>query len=105
MRDKIHPKYFPEAKVTCACGHVFTVGSTKPELSVEVCYACHPFFTGEAKFIDTLGRVERFQAKVKAAKPDRIVKKKDKKRLKRLAQEKKDSERPKSLGEMLVKNS
>lgn len=105
MKAKIHPKYYPEAKVACACGNTFTIGSTKPEIEIEVCYACHPFFTGEAKYIDTLGRVEKFQAKVKAAKPGKVVKKKDKKRLKKLEQEKKEKERPKSLREMLRKQS
>ena len=103
MKTKIHPKYYPDAKVTCACGNTFTIGSTKPEMEVEVCYGCHPFFTGEAKYIDTLGRVEKFQAKVKATKPGEVVKKTDRKRLKKLEQEKKERERPKSLGEMLRK--
>jgi len=103
VKKNIHPKYYPNAKVTCACRNSFTVGSTKPEIQVEVCYACHPFFTGQSKYIDTLGRVEKFQAKVKAAKPGKIVKKKEKKRLKKLEMEKKERARPKSLREMLKK--
>ena len=63
MKAKIHPQWYPEAKVTCACGHAFTIGSTKPEIQVEICAACHPFFTGEMRFVDTQGRVEKFQAK------------------------------------------
>lgn len=105
MKKDIHPQYYPDAKVTCACGNTFTIGSTKPEVKVEVCYACHPFFTGEAKYIDTLGRVEKFQAKIKAAKPGKAIKKKDKKQLKKLEKEKKEKERPKSLKEMLRKKS
>jgi large subunit ribosomal protein L31 len=66
MKQDIHPKYFPEAKVTCACGNVFTVGSTKEKIDVEICSACHPFYTGNDKVIDTAGRVERF--KTRAAK-------------------------------------
>jgi large subunit ribosomal protein L31 len=61
MKEKIHPKFYPEAKVTCSCGHKFTTGSTKPELRVELCSACHPFYTGERRMVDTAGRVERFK--------------------------------------------
>jgi large subunit ribosomal protein L31 len=61
MRDKIHPKYYPEARVTCSCGNTFTIGSTRENLKVELCSKCHPFFTGEQKIVDTAGRVERFK--------------------------------------------
>ncbi len=63
MKADIHPKYFSEAKVTCACGNKFTVGSTKEKIEVEICSACHPFYTGNDKVIDTAGRVERFKAR------------------------------------------
>lgn len=63
MKDKIHPTYYPEAQVRCACGNTFTVGATKPLLRVEVCSACHPFFTGQQRIVDTAGRVERFRRK------------------------------------------
>jgi large subunit ribosomal protein L31 len=59
MKAKIHPKYV-EAKVICACGNTFTTGSTKPELHVEVCSNCHPFFTGKQHLIDIQGRVDRY---------------------------------------------
>ncbi len=59
MKEKIHPKYV-EAKVTCGCGNSFMTGSTKPELHVEVCAKCHPFFTGKQHLMDVQGRVERF---------------------------------------------
>jgi len=65
MKEKIHPKYFPEAKVTCSCGNTFTTGSTRETLRVELCSKCHPFFTGEQKIVDTAGRVERFRRKYK----------------------------------------
>lgn len=91
MKRKIHPKWYPNAKVVCACGNTLTVGSTKPELHVEVCSACHPFFTGKMRYVDTLGRVEKFEAKRKAA-----VTKKPKK-------SKKKKEKPKTLKEMLKK--
>lgn len=63
MKASIHPVYYPDAVVACACGNIFTTGSTKQEIKVEVCSACHPFYTGQARFIDTQGRVERFQQK------------------------------------------
>ena len=61
MKDSIHPTYYPDAKATCSCGIVFTVGSTKKEIKVELCSKCHPFFTGEQRVVDTAGRVERFR--------------------------------------------
>ena len=65
MKDKIHPKYYPDAKVTCSCGNTFTIGSTRKTLKVELCSQCHPFFTGEQRMIDTAGRVERFKQRYK----------------------------------------
>ncbi|MEA3442025.1 MAG: 50S ribosomal protein L31 [Chloroflexota bacterium] len=61
MKDKIHPKYYDNAKVSCLCGNTFTTGSTKPEIRVEVCSKCHPFYTGTQRIVDTMGRVERFK--------------------------------------------
>jgi large subunit ribosomal protein L31 len=66
MKKDLHPKYFPAAKVTCACGNSFTVGSTRETLNVEICSDCHPFFTGNDKVLDMAGRVEKF--KTRAAK-------------------------------------
>ncbi|MBP7633222.1 50S ribosomal protein L31 [Candidatus Ozemobacteraceae bacterium] len=63
MKAKIHPDY-NKINVTCACGNSFASASTSKELKVEVCSACHPFFTGQQRFLDTAGRVERFQAKI-----------------------------------------
>ncbi len=65
MKEKIHPKYYPDAQVVCSCGNTFTIGSTKKNLHVELCAKCHPFFTGERKMIDTAGRVERFRQRYK----------------------------------------
>lgn len=65
MKDKIHPKYYENAKVTCLCGNTFTTGSTKPEIRVEICGKCHPFYTGEQRIVDSLGRVERFKKRYK----------------------------------------
>ncbi len=61
MKDKIHPKYYPQAKIICACGNTFTIGSTEPELKIELCSKCHPFYTGKQKLVDTARRVEKFQ--------------------------------------------
>ncbi len=70
MKTETHPTYFPEAKVTCVCGNAFTVGSTKEAIKVEICSACHPFYTGNDKLMDTAGRVEKFKARrVKASLP------------------------------------
>ena len=62
MKAEIHPKYI-EAVVTCGCGNTFKTRSTKPTIQVEICSACHPFYTGKQKFVDTAGRVEKFQKK------------------------------------------
>lgn len=63
MKQKIHPTYFPEASVVCACGTSFTTGSTLKDIRVELCSKCHPFYTGKQKFVDTARRVEKFQEK------------------------------------------
>ena len=68
MKANIHPKWFPETKVTCACGNTFTTGSILPEIRVEICSSCHPFFTGQQRFVDTLGQVEKFQKKLEVSK-------------------------------------
>ena len=62
MKKDIHPKY-EEATVTCVCGNTFKTRSTLPEINVEICSACHPFFTGQQKLIDSAGRIERFMTK------------------------------------------
>jgi len=62
MKKDIHPKY-GKATISCACGSSFETGSTKKNMKVEICSACHPFFTGKQKIIDTAGRVERFNRK------------------------------------------
>jgi len=67
VKDKIHPKYYKDAKVICACGNTFTIGSTQKTLKVEVCSKCHPFFSGERRVVDTAGQVERFKRRYKLA--------------------------------------
>lgn len=64
MRKDIHPKYYPNAKVKCACGNEFTVGATVPKMDVEICSNCHPFYTGKGKMIDAKGRIEKFKKRL-----------------------------------------
>jgi large subunit ribosomal protein L31 len=65
VKDKIHPRYYKDAKVICACGNTFIIGSTQKTLKVEVCSKCHPFFSGERRVVDTAGQVERFKRRYK----------------------------------------
>ena len=67
MKTDLHPVWFADAKVVCACGNTFTTGSTVEAIRVEICSNCHPFFTGQQKFVDTLGQVERFQRKAQTS--------------------------------------
>jgi len=67
VKEKIHPTWYPEARVHCACGSTFTTGSTLKDISVEICSACHPLFTGQQKLIDTAGRVDKFNQRAAAA--------------------------------------
>jgi large subunit ribosomal protein L31 len=64
MKKDIHPQYFPEAKVSCACGNIFTIGSTKETLEVEICSACHPFYSGKDKMVDAMGQIQKFQKRL-----------------------------------------
>lgn len=81
MKKDIHPKYYNEAKIKCACGAEHIVGGTKPSLNVEVCSACHPFYTGKGKILDTAGRVEKFKTRAAAKKEpkSKVLRKSDKK--------------------------
>lgn len=99
MKANIHPKWYPEAKVTCACGNVFSVGATFPEVNVEVCSKCHPFYTGQMKYVDTAGRVEKFK-KRQAGVSTKKISKTEKRRLKKLRQIETERERPETLAEL-----
>ena len=68
MKEAIQPKYYT-VLVSCACGNQFETRSTKPEIRLEICSACHPFFTGKQKLVDTAGRIERFQKKYQRKQP------------------------------------
>ena len=64
MKEEIHPEYYKNAKVRCACGNSFEVGSTREFLEIEICSQCHPFYTGKEKIIDVMGRVEKFRQRL-----------------------------------------
>ena len=68
MKSDIHPQFFDKVIATCACGATHTIGSTKEKINVEICSACHPFYTGQDKVLDTTGRVDRFKKRVAATK-------------------------------------
>ena len=96
MKASIHPTYYTDAKVVCAsCGTTFVTGSTRQEIRAEVCSKCHPFFTGEHRFLDTKGRVEDFQRKQQAAQSYRQKNAQKKKK------EDKSQNQTKSLRELL----
>lgn len=99
MKAQIHPTWHDNAKVTCACGNTFTVGATQPELTVEICYNCHPFYTGNMKFVDTAGRVDAFKAK-QAAAGKKIMSKTEKRKIKKQKRLQEEASRPESLAEL-----
>jgi len=108
MKKDIHPKYYPDAKVICACGNEITVGSTVQEIHTEVCSMCHPFYTGKQKLVDTAGRVEKFKARLskkietsKVRKGKKVKKEKAEKR--KVTMKKIDESAPKKLAEKISK--
>jgi large subunit ribosomal protein L31 len=96
MKAQIHPQYFEKAQVICVCGNKFTTGSTQEVIHVELCANCHPFYTGEQRFVDTASRIQKFQKSQEVAKEHqaKVVVKKE--------AAKKKSEAPKTLREMLL---
>jgi large subunit ribosomal protein L31 len=96
MKVGIHPHYNQAAQVTCVCGNKFTVGSTQDVIHVELCSKCHPFYTGEQRFVDTASRIQKFQKKQEVAAQFKVT-------IKAKVDEKKRAEdAPKSLREMLM---
>ncbi len=95
MKAKIHPKWY-QATVMCACGETFTVGATVPEIHVEVCSVCHPFYTGQMKFVDTAGRVDQFKNRVSSANSKKVSKT-EKRKLKKAKKMAEDLARPDTL--------
>ncbi|MFZ3074510.1 MAG: 50S ribosomal protein L31 [Minisyncoccales bacterium] len=73
MKKDIHPKYYPDAQVKCSCGKTYSIGSTKEYTETETCSSCHPFYTGKARLVNAMGRVDKFLKKV--AKKDTFAKK------------------------------
>lgn len=100
MKSQIHPDWNPQAKVVCACGNTFTTGSTLPEIHVEVCSKCHPFFTGQMRFLGGAGRVDKFLNLKQNAKTGEGVSKKDRRNQKRQQKMQEELSRPGSLEEI-----
>jgi len=96
MKAQIHPDWYPEAKVKCGCGNTFTIGSTVPEIEVEVCSECHPFYTGTQRFVDTAGRVDTFKARQKGANST-VLSKAKRRKIKRERKISEELERPDTL--------
>jgi large subunit ribosomal protein L31 len=86
MKKDIHPKYYPEAKIICACGNIIVTGSTRPEIKVEVCSACHPFYTGKKRLVDSTGRLDRFKKRFEKTEQIKADKEKMAKEAKKKAQ-------------------
>lgn len=99
MKVNFHPKWYPDAKVKCACGNTFTVGATVPEIEVEVCYNCHPFYTGQMKYVDTAGRVDAFISKRGQAKK-KVLSKSEKRKLKKEKRIKSELDKPSTLEDL-----
>ncbi len=102
MKTAIHPTWYTQAKVTCACGNTFVTGDTQPELRVEVCYACHPFYTGTMKFLDAAGRVDAFKARLQGANK-KAISKTEKRKLKREKKLQEELARPTTLSALRAK--
>lgn len=96
MKANIHPQYFDQAQVTCVCGNRFTTGSTMEEIRIELCNKCHPFYTGEQRFVDSASRIQKFQTK------QNIAKQYLNKKVKKQEQQKEKDTQPKTLREMLM---
>jgi large subunit ribosomal protein L31 len=97
MKSDIHPKWNNKTTVTCSCGNTFTTGSILDSIHVDICSACHPFYTGEMKFVDVQGRVEKFQAKMQQGKAYQQAKKK-----KQATKTARETTQPQSLKDMLT---
>jgi large subunit ribosomal protein L31 len=103
MKKDIHPKYFKDAKIICACGNIIITGSTKPETKVEVCSACHPFYTGKKRLVDTAGQLDRFKKRFdKSAQIKADIKKKVEENKKKAKALKASAEKPKKSAEKTI---
>jgi large subunit ribosomal protein L31 len=100
MKQGIHPQWF-DCQVTCSCGNTFTTGSVQETLQIDICDKCHPFFTGEVRFVDRQGRVDRFLNKVKAAADKHQTQTKKQAKLSKLQNQETPQEDPKSYRDLL----
>lgn len=96
MKAAIHPTYYSDATITCACGNVMTVGSTQKSFHVELCSKCHPFYTGEQRFVDSASRIQKFQDKQNVAKQFKVT------QVKKQEEKKAKASGPRTLAEMLA---
>ena len=96
MKTNTHPQYFDKAQVVCVCGNKFSVGSTHELINVELCYKCHPFYTGEQRFVDAASRIQKFSDKQKKATEYKATV------TKKVAEKKERQDGAKSLREMLM---
>lgn len=99
MKIGIHPQFFEAAQVACACGNRFTTGSTMESIHVELCSKCHPFYTGEQRFVDSASKIDNYLRKVEVAKKHASITKQ------KIAEKKKRDDEPKSLRDMLLQFS
>ena len=96
MKTKIHPQYFEKAQVICICGNRFTIGSTREIIHIELCANCHPFYTGQQRFVDSDSLIKKFENKQQAAQTYQ------QKKVEKIKKEKESKEGPKTLREMLT---
>lgn len=96
MKANVHPQYFDKAQVICVCGNKFTTGSTVETIHVELCNKCHPFYTGEQRFVDSASRIQKFQTKQQKATEFKATV------TKKVEEKKRNQNAPKSLREMLM---
>lgn len=102
MKQNIHPQYYQNCTVTCSCGNSFVTGSTLPSIKIDICDKCHPFFTGEMKFVDRQGRVDKFLKKIQLAQAKQDAnKKKQANKKKTTADKQTTSDEAKSYKEIL----
>lgn len=101
MKADVHPNYNKQVKVSCVCGNTFTTGSTLPEIKVDICSACHPFFTGQQKFIDAQGQVEKFSKFKKVSQVKKVERAKIEASRAEKQQKKSPSDKP-SLKDLLL---
>lgn len=99
MKKAIHPKWYPEAVVKCVCGNTFKMGASVLQIDVDVCAQCHPFYTGQMKYVDTAGRVDSFRAKQSGAQAV-VLSKKDRREIKKQQRINEELQRPETLEEL-----